>query len=200
MARIIRVKVNWTGFVGSPGYTNFHFEPTAGGDIDQTVVDDAATKVGTFLQAWRAYQPSGVQTAVDAAVAEIDENHGNIEAFWSVTTPNSGTGTNPGAYAAGSGACVSWYTSDARDGRRVRGRTFMVPIGPGGLDSNGTLDNTALTAFRNAAATLMNDATAARLVVWCRPTDQPLLIGGGAYNITAYAINDKVAQLRSRRD
>jgi hypothetical protein len=202
MARIIRVTVNWTGFTGGPGYTNLYFERPAGDSWDQDAVNQAVEMVNTFLGAWPVYQPNGVTMAIDPTVTEIDENLGDIHAFWSVTPPAAHTGVSGGSYAAGSGACVNWGTADVRDGRRVRGRTFMVPLGPAGFSSDGTLDTTALNTFRSAAETLANSGSFARLVVWARPTvvlGEPLP-DGGAYDVTGASISDKAAQLRSRRD
>jgi hypothetical protein len=171
MARIIRVKINWTGGPGGAGYTNLHFEPTAGGDITQAVVDNAVTKTNTWIAAFRNGMPNTVTTGVDSNVIELDENYGTIHAFWTATPPAAAAGASVTAYAAGSGACVNWSTDGVSDGRRVRGRTF--------IDNSGV----------------------ARLVVWKRPTivlGEPLP-DGGAYDVTSYSINDKVAQLRSRR-
>lgn len=205
MANILRVKINWTGFTGSPGYTNLHYEPTAGGAIDQAAVDSAVNKTAFFLSGWRAYQPLQCTTQVDTAVAEIDENTGTIQNFWTGPTVAAGSGADSGNYAAGSGACISLYTADVRNGRRVRGRIFMVPLGSAGLQSDGTLATGALTAMRASAAALIDDLDPVRLTVWVRPSEipgplDPTFIDGGAYAVTAYSINDKVAQLRSRRD
>jgi hypothetical protein len=200
MANILRIKINWSGFTGGPGYTNLHFEPTAGGAIDQTVVDSAVNKAAFFLSPWRAYQPLNLSTSVDTAVAEIDENSGTIQNYWTGPTVAPGLGASSGVYAAGSGACISLYTADVRNGRRVRGRIFMVPLGNAALEADGTINSGALTAMRSSAATLIDELDPARLTVWVRPFGFPIEINGGAYNVTSYSIKDKVAQLRSRRD
>ena len=200
MGRIIRLKINWTGFIGSPGYTNLHFEPTAGGDIDQAVVNNAVSITETWLAAFRPSMPTNCVTGVDSTVAELDENHGNIEAFWNAVPSSPAAGASAGQYAAGSGVCVNWGTDGVWNGRRVRGRTFIVPIGLLGLQDDGTLDGPRLTTWRAATATFAGSAGAARLVVWRRPSDIPLFINGGAYDVNSTSISDKVAQLRSRRD
>jgi hypothetical protein len=200
MARIIRLKMNWTGFVGGPGYTNMHFEPVAGGDISQAIVNDARDILQTWITSWRPNLPTPVSVGIDPNVQEIDENHGNIEAFWTTTVAAPTAGTTSGSYAGGAGACVNWYTDGVWNGRRVRGRTFLVPMGNSTYDSDGTLTAGALGAWRAATATFIAASNLARLVVWRRPSDQPLLINGGAYDVNSYSINDKVAILRSRRD
>jgi hypothetical protein len=200
MANILRVKINWSAFTGGPGYTNLHFEPTAGGAIDQNVVDSAVNKTAFFLSAWRAYQPLNLSTQVDTAVAEIDENSGQIQNYWTGPDVAAGLGQGAGNYAAGSGACISLYTADVRNGRRVRGRIFMVPLGNPALEADGTINAGALAAMRNSASLLIDDLDPARLTVWVRPFGFPIEINGGAYTVTSYSIRDKVAQLRSRRD
>lgn len=201
MARIIRVKINWSGFTGAPGYTNLHFEPAVEADpVTQGTVDDAVTKVDTFLNAFQPLFPPPVVTGVANTIEELDEQSGNIEKFWTGTPAAANAGTSAtGIYAGGSGVCVNWLTGDVWNGRRVRGRTFMVPIGGDALTNDGTIDNTRLTAFRAAADGLRAEAGLSHLVVYRRP-DPNLIIDGGAYRVTASNITDKLAQLRSRRD
>lgn len=200
MANLLRVKINWTGFTGGPGYTNLHFEPTDGSAIDQADVDSAVNKTAFFLSAWRAYQPIGLSTQVDTAVAEIDENSGAIQNYHVGPDVPAGLGQGAGNYAAGSGACISLYTADVRNGRRVRGRIFMVPLGNSALEADGTINAGALTNMRASAAALIDDLDPVRLVVWVRPFGFPIEINGGGYAVTSFSIRDKVAQLRSRRD
>lgn len=200
MARIIRLKINWTGFVGSPGYTNLHFETVDGSAWTQAAVNDAVAITQTWLAAFRPDMPTNCLTGVDSTIAELDENHGNIEAFWTATVTAPAAGAASGQYAGGSGVCVNWGTDGVWGGRRVRGRTFIVPIGILGLQSDGTLDGNRLTAWRAASNTFAGAANLARLVIWRKPSDPPLYINGGAYDVNTATISDKVAQLRSRRD
>jgi hypothetical protein len=201
MGRIVRATVKWTGFVGSPGFTNLFFEPVVEGDpITQAIVDDAASKVSTWMGAIRAYLPTSVTLTLDPQVAEIDEQNGDIQAFWSLGASAPVTGTQAFSYSAASGYCISWSTGGVRNGRRVRGRTFVVPVSSSALAPDGSLDNTALGVFRSSATALANDGGGSRLVVWSRPTPGALIPDGGAYDITNVTVNDKVAILRSRRD
>lgn len=200
MGNILKVVTNWTGLQGGNGYTNLYFEPIPeAGPITQAMVDAALAKVETFFTSWKAYRPPVTFTQVDPNVQEIDENSGEIRAFWAGVTaaPAAGLASNAG-HSAAAGACINWTTANALNGRRVRGRTFMVPLAAVALDVNGTIDNTALTAMRTAAATLHADGTNVRLVVWHRPT--ALGIDGGAYDVISSTISDKTAILTSRRD
>lgn len=200
MGRIIRVKVSWNGFVGGPGYTNLYFEPVPESDtITQPVVDNAVTKVQTFLTAWRQWLPPIVTTGVDATVEELDEVNGELMGFWSATVTAAAGGTGGTAFASVAGACISWGTQGVRNGRRVRGRTFMVPLAGSAYDTDGTIHGTHLPVMRTAANALHGDAGGARLVIWARPNTL-LPIDGGAYDVITASISDKVAVLSSRRD
>jgi len=199
MATIIRVKVNWTGFIGAPGYTNLFFETTAGDSWTQPYVDAAVAKVNAFLGAFPAYLPTGLAVAIDPTVAEINEVTGAMSSVWSIIPPATRTGTSSTAYGGGSGLCVTWITGDVRNGRVVRGRTFIVPLAGAGYDNDGSIYGTLLTNSRTAATTMHNDSDGARLVVWVRPNDV-IPITGGAYNVIGSNVSDKAAQLRSRRD
>lgn len=200
MGRIIRVKINWTGFVGSPGYTNLHFEPTNEADPwSQPMVDAAVAKVQAWLVAQRPYLPAVVTTGIDPQIAELDEQSGRIEAFWTVVPAASAPGTFNGNYSAASGYCISWSTGGVWNGRRIRGRTFVVPLGSNALATDGTIDTGALVDFRARAVTLTSPDNNTRLVVWRRPTNE-VIPDGGAYAVTGSTVRDKVAMLTSRRD
>jgi hypothetical protein len=199
MAPIIRVKLNWSGFIGAPGYTNLFFETTAADPWDQTYVDDAVAKVDAFLGAFPTYLPQGLAVAIDSTVAQLDEVTGTMTAAWTVVPPTARSGTSATAYAAGAGLCITWITGEVQNGRIVRGRTFIVPLAGAGYDNDGSIYGTLLTAARAAATDLTSDSGGSRLVVWKRPN--PIIpIDGGAYNVIGSTINDKAAQLRSRRD
>jgi len=202
MARIIRVTINWTGFSGGPGYTNLHFEPVTPGDITQAIVDDAVAITQTWLATWRVGLPQLCVTAISPTIIELDENFGTYHHYWTATVAAAVGGSSTGAYAAGSGACVNWGTDGVRNSRRVRGRTFIVPLGSAGMAADGTIDDTRIASWRTSTATFAAAANLAQLVVWVRSSE---LLGepigdGGAYDVNSSTISDKAAQLRSRRD
>lgn len=200
MGRIIKLRVNWTGLQGGNGYSNFHFEPVPEDDpITQATVDAAVAKVQPFLTSIKPYLPSYCTTGIDASVLELDEQTGNIEAFWNATPAAPAAGTSvSGSHSAVSGLCINWGTGGVRKNRRVRGRTFIVPLGASGLDTNGTIDNTALGVIRTAANALHVDSNGVRLVIYAR-TPGALIPDGGAYDVISSTINDKPAILTSRR-
>jgi hypothetical protein len=199
MARIARVTINWTGFIGAPGYTNLHFAPAAGPDITQGVVDDAVAKVHTWIQAWDDALPNTVTVTIDPTVEEIEDSNGELSAFWTTVPGSANVGGGTGPYSAATGAVVNWYTGGIRNGRRVRGRSFMVPLGSNALENNGSLNGTGLGTWRTATGVLIANVDDAKLCVWSRPS-APAATDGVSYDVTSYTIPDMTAVLRSRRD
>lgn len=200
MTQMARLKINWTGFSGAPGFTNLYFRDFSGtGNIDQAIVNGAITKTDTWLNAWNSRLPATVNVVIDPVVDVVEDTTGELVGFFTGTPFTRANGTGTGNYSAASGACVNWYTGAVVRGRRLRGRTFMVPLAGSALAVNGTIDDTALTALRSATTALINDAGAGDIGVWSRPTSATATDGQWAA-VTSSTIPDKCAVLRSRRD
>jgi hypothetical protein len=207
MAIIARATINWTGFIGAPGYTNLYFglDGTASwtqaqADAIKLLVDGFASNIATAL-------PPTVTTQIDQTLELIDDVNGDLAGFFTMTPGNPHPGTAAGAYSAASGACISWSTDGIVNARRVRGRTFLVPVGGATLASDGTLDPTKLAALQNAANVLAaSDASTVQLVIWSRPVHKELSPelridrDGTSWPVKTGLVRDKVAMLRSRRD
>lgn len=206
---VLRFKVEWTGFTGAPGYTNLFF----GGTGDFYVPEDmtqAVTKIDAFLNALNSRLPSTATTKLNHTVETIRVADGALTDFDTAPSFSRANGTGTGNYSAASGACVSWYTDGIRNNRRVRGRTFLVPLAGSALAANGTLDDAAVGALQTAANDLITPtASGARLYVYARPTPIKDATGkptgeynadGVAFPVVSARIPDKVAILRSRRD
>jgi hypothetical protein len=105
---------------------------------------------------------------------------------------------------------INWKTAGVRAGRRVRGRSFLVPLLSQTFDVNGTATSAALTTVNGAAGPLYAGTEGdIRLGVWARPTAIKDVNGNptGEYNedgvwhpATAHSVPDMAAVLRSRRD
>lgn len=199
MSDFFRVVVNWTGFNGGPGFTNLYFRTAGSTAVLLTDAQDAVTKVDAWVSALSNHLPSSVTVRVDPTVTEMNEQTGAQIGFLPTTAPAAHPGGDGGGYSAASGACFNWYTSGVRNGRRVRGRTFIVPLGGTKYDSTGTLAATTLTAYQNATATLLANVTSSRLHVWSRPSG-PGASDGQAHPVEFYTLPDKAAILTSRRD
>ena len=195
----IRIKVNWTGFVGSPGYTNFNFEHINEGAWTQPEVDAAVAKVQAWVTGQRQFLPPTVITGIDAAVSEHNEQTGDIEAFWSVVPAAAAGGTNATTtFTSGAGYCISWTTGGVRNGRRVRGRTFVVPISGASYEADGSLTPTYLVAMKALATNLAGDSDNVRLAIFAH-TPGAIVPDGGVYDVVGSNVRDRPAFLTSRR-
>lgn len=194
---MFRATVRWDGFSGAPGYTNLHFSGT--GTPTGTDLSDTSAKVRTFFDAFKTYLPNIVTLSFPSSLEEFDTGTGQLVASHSITPAAAVTGTGGSAvFSSAVGACINWKTDLVLNGRRLRGRTFMVPLQSlPSFDGNGTLGVAARVAFESAANALINNASGLPLFVWHRP---PPGGGGAASSVVAATVNDKTAILRSRRD
>lgn len=203
MANILRVKLRWSGFIGGPGYSIFHMRDFAGGEMDQAMAQGAADRIRQFAVGVAPMLPYVAKLDVQPDVEVIEETNGQLQDIFNVTggATVAGGATQFITYSAASGAVVTWRTPGVRNGRRVRGRTFLVPLSSASYAPDGTLDTTALAALNTAAAALVSPfgAGSPDLGVYARPTG-PGATDGIWYAAGSYSINDKVAILTSRRD
>lgn len=199
MAHLARVKVNWTGIPSGPGFTNLYFRNTTPGIINQTVVNQAVSKTDTWLSTFTTGINNTISFVVDPTVDVIDDTNGALQGFFAATPTATRVGTQTANYSAASGVCINWSTNAVRNARRMRGRTFIVPLGNNCYAPDGTLDTTRLGNFRADAATFRTPGTDAALVIWGRPTG-PAATDGVSAEVTSSSVSDKVAVLTSRRD
>lgn len=129
---------------------------------------------------------------------QFDEANGDLTGTWQDGTAATITGGGSGAYAGGVGACVAWSTSGIHYARKVRGRTFVVPLAANTYDADGTLAAGTRTTLNTAAATFLS-AAASKALIWCRPDEEGERPIGDAYPIVAGNVADHVSWLRSRR-
>lgn len=191
---ITRITAQWLGFRGAPGYSNFFFD---GAPVVDEEVEAQALAVRTFLNEAATYMPSDVTINIQPTASVIDEASGQITGEIDFAAPPSVTGQTAGGYSAASGAVVNWNTSSFSNGRRVRGRTFLVPLSSDAYDANGDLSTGTLSILRTAATELVNDPGPTPLVVWSRPVGGA---GGSVSPVTSSSVPDLGAILRSRRD
>lgn len=201
MATLLRVKLRWSGFIGGPGYSIFHMRDFSGGEPDQAQADAAVARIGDFANFARTHCPQAVQLQVQSDVEVIEETNGQLQSIFNVTTggPQQGQAPTDEAYSAASGAVITWRTPGVRNGRRVRGRTFLVPLSSIAYQSDGTLSPAAISNLNSAAGNLVNGTGTPDMGVWARPSAKGAT-DGIWYAAGSYSINDKVAILRSRRD
>lgn len=191
---MLRVTMRWGGFQGSPGFSNYYFAGGGGLISDAQQVADRTRGAHVFLA---TMLPAGVTLSLDPEVAVITAETGEIQDYRTVTPGGTITGTGTGNWSAASGAVVNWRTGDVRFGRRIRGRTFLVPLANTAFDVQGTLSTAALTAINQYAGGIIGGDLDSEFGVWSRPRDGE---GGVFATAVSATIPDKVAVLRSRRD
>lgn len=191
---LMRVTAQWGGFQGGPGYSNFYFYGEGGDELHQA----HRVLVAEFFQGFSSYLPSGVTIGILSEGAVIDEATGMLVDYLQGTEPITGAiGSSSGSYSAAAGAVVNWNTNAVVAGRRVRGRTFIVPVGNSGLQSDGTLSEAFISTLRGAATDLIGPGSNSGLSVWSRPRAGA---AGSSAIVTSAVVPDMTAVLRSRRD
>lgn len=201
---ILRITALWSGFMGAPGYSNFFFNTDGGfwdgglvGDATQEAANGAAERVLAAFNLMREELPSGVEIQLDPEADVIDSDTGEMLGIIEVPGGNAIGAGGGGGWSAASGAVVNWRTNDFRFGRRIRGRTFLVPLAGSAYESDGTLAGGSRNAIRDFGAEMVGGTGSADFGVWSRPRD-----GAGGVWATAVAatVPDMAAVLRSRRD
>lgn len=195
MPIIMRYKLAWSLPSGGPGVTTLFAMPDTS---EQVFADAARAFISDALQVATAHDalPTGCSIQGEAIVDNLEVTDGTLTSAVPVTAPAVIAGNATGSYSAPSGAVITWLTGLVHQGRRVRGRTFLVPIANQQLDTNGTLGSAFLTNLRTAAATYI--AGAVNPAIWARP--DPGTTNGAAFSVAAASVADKVAVLTSRRD
>jgi hypothetical protein len=186
-----KIVCTWSGFTGSPGYTTFYWSAAQASLMQPGVV--------TFFDGVKQYLATALQVSIPNNGTEIDEASGKTTGVWTAGSTTAITGTAAGAWAGPSGAVVRWETGRFLRGKRVRGRTFLVPL-TSSVYSSGTLSTTVANAINLAADGLRGKGA---LQVWSRPihlSDGSVGTDGQAFPVTANTCPTKVAVLTQRRD
>jgi hypothetical protein len=201
MATLARFGINWSGNgVNGSAQSHLYFL-LSGNGIPGEVINPIAEGLRSVLSnRLSQFLPASVSVQVAPTVDALDVPTGQI--VLSASQSGGGgpvPGTDTTSFSSASGAVLTLNTATIRNGRRVRGRWFWVPLGGSAYDTGGTLAGGLLTT----AATVSNDLTgigsgSSPLVVYSRPT--PGGSNGATAQVTSCTMRDKVAILRSRRD
>ena len=201
MAQILRVKLRWSGFQGAPGYSIFHFKDFEGGDDQAGFAQGAVDRVDDFITAISPLTPGIVTLQTESDVEVLEDSTGEL--ITAVTTtpdaPKTNNSSGGGNFASAVGAVVTWRTGTVRNGRRVRGRTFLVPLKGSSFDTDGTLLAATVTSLNAAATAMVAPAATPDLGVYARPSG-PAATDGAWAVATGFSVPDMGAILRSRRD
>lgn len=190
MARIAQYRAVWSVPGGGTGYNVFNMAADAGVSNPSSV----ASAFHAFYTAQRSLIPNDVSISFESEIRLLSDVDGALTGVSPVTPPVSVTGIFNAGWAGGAGYRFTWDTGAIIAGRRLRGRTYMVPAG-GAYENDGTLTSGAISTAVAAGAQLVDSLLLAGnpLAVWSRA-------GQTSAVVTLASVTDKTAVLRSRRD
>jgi hypothetical protein len=175
----------------------------AGGEWNPSGTQAAVNAVRVFWDALGGYLPDELKLTVNPVIDVYDQATGQLTASYVAgTAPAQVTGRATGSYAGGVGFKVVWNTGQIRNGRRVKGSTFVVPGASNAFGLTGTVLPAVVVAVNAAAAQLISglNAGGTPLAVWSRPRDTPSVRAGYSTEVTQGSTSSKSAIMRGRRD
>lgn len=196
-----RTQVIWRGFIGAPGYSTFY---TRVSDPSQHDTRLAAETLRDAFTALAPRFPSDIRFTFPQETELIEDTTGEMVDLMTMEPLVAGVqGMAGGPYSAASGAAIEWRTLGVRRGRRVRGRTFFVPLANTTYEDDGTLTSALIGGLEDFAEEI-SDPLGPQFLVWSRPVRDEetgaILDEGSSHRITSGSVRDRVAVLRSRRD
>ncbi len=196
----LRAKIRWTIPGAGTAFTVLHFGLKHGGDGTTADAQEVIDRCDAFITAILPIIPQQVSLQTNSEVEQIDIPTGGLEQVLAGTAAAAKTGSSltSSPWAAPAGAVISWTTDGILRNRRVRGRTFVVPISSSAMQNDGTLTPTAITSLGTAANGLRTAGTGTELVVYNRPDKRKGYVGDG-FVVKSHRVPDMVAVLRSRR-
>jgi len=199
MATVSTVTAVWQGFTGAPGYSRFNFAELANASAVQAAVNAVRTLLSTGGVSWLSTWSVSVQSLVQHHDLASGDLTGEATAG-SSPAAIAGTLAPSTVYAGGSGLVVNWITGAFWNGRKVRGRTFIVPA-VNVYSNDGTITSGVQTAWQNAG-NVFAATSGITPVVWAKKfddSDPPQQVAGASFPITGALVPDRAAQLRTRR-
>lgn len=189
-----QVTFRYNGFTGAPGWIRMKFL----GELNVADANTAAANFRTFLNGQAAQMPTGSQITCDSAVGIFATDGTQTGEITLSSIPGVVTGSSAVVYAGGVGAVVNWTTGAFHLGRKVRGRTFLVPLTSAAFQTDGTLAAAVQSSIQSNGA-LFAASTPTPVILSQKPAS-----GGGVSSvvalITGATVPDRSAVLRSRRD
>lgn len=179
----------WTTPGGGTGYSVFHTTTM----VSTSNAQSAANAIRAWFNTLVGLFPDEVTITFDTEFLELDVA-GNLLNVYAVTPPSSVTGSQTASYNRAAGIRVDWGTGVILAGRRLTGRTYLVPASSGAFDSNGLVTSATVTAIQAANSTLLTALnTVGNLGVWSRTHS-------AVHDVTTSSVPTKGAILTGRRD
>lgn len=195
---ISQIACSWTGLQGGTGYSIFYYRGTL-------LSPSAYT---TFFGSIKGYLPNAVTVNIPNTGKVMDEATGKMTGVWAGGSASAQTGTGGTNYPPSEGMQVKWLTAGYVNGRRVQGRTYLVPLPTVSFTSTGTIATSITGGTFTAATTLISDL-ASNFVVWARPLyerdsagnpTEVLKRAGTMWTVSSCLVPTKTASLTGRRD
>lgn len=197
------VRTEWAGTSGGPGLTQFAVLGAAGGIWNPSGTQSAVNAVRTFWDSLKANLPDEVKLTVSPVIDDYDTVTGDLMgSYVAGTAPLVVAGTSSSGYAGGAGGKMIWNTGQIRNGKRVKGSTFIVPLSLGVFSTTGSVGTTFVSLANTSAASLLSQLAAGgtSLAVWSRPGTPEKPRAGFATEVLTGSLSNKSAILRGRRD
>ena len=190
---MMRARVQWSGTpVTGPGLSTFYWN-------DATYAGKPAALSALFT-VLKNYVPTGVTWTIPAVAdvvnVETGELEGSVVDGSNLTVLSSGGAVD---FKPGVGGRILWATTGIVRGRKVQGKTYVVPLTSQEYP-NGTVQGGTVSAINTALATYIGIGNP---VVYSRPRPAPGGVGpdapGLVHDILSGSFATKETWLRSRR-
>lgn len=187
------VTSRWTIAGVQRGYTRIKYL----GELTTSECSTAVGKNKSFFEGLVSYLPANVSVAHDSLCEHYDDFGEKQDVVTAGTGQANSVGTGAGAYPNGAGAWINWVASQFVAGRRVVGRTFLVPLYTSAYQNDGTLAAAFVTALQGLGTTLITGFP--NVVIRYDRTDKKGTRFQGTSTVQAVNVKDKAGILRSRR-
>lgn len=181
--------VRWTGGRIGLGASVFHMQGTE----SPSAALAAATAVRNFFDTLKSQFPPTVSMTFDPEFKNLTAA-GVLTSVVPIAAPVQVIGTGAGTFANGTGAMIRWNTSAVVAGRRLLGRTYLVPLVSGAFVSGNVASGNQ--------STIANAGTA--LISALASNGTPLQVWSKANAVTGDVITAQVpsrpSSLRTRND
>jgi len=195
-----RYEVNWLTPTGGLGVSRFHAQPAAASQANRQAWADG---IRTFFDAIKSQFPSSVSWTFGSEIMDFNASDGVVAGYFNVTPPASLAGNSSSAELAGPVGCiVRWETNAVFNNRRVRGRTYLVPLSRAAYDAQGTIQGPSITQIQTAANVYVANTQGGAIIphVYSPEKDDPDGHPGFISEIVAAVVPDLACVMRSRRD
>lgn len=208
MTNVYVARVDWHGTYGHQGISRFAFVSADGGTPTNATRDGVLTAISTMLLANAGGLPTDVSWNIDTIVEAYDGVLGTITGeLPAAGAVAPGAGTNTSSYANGVGLTIKWKTGGMFNGRRIQGRTFIVPMAGQQFETDGSLGAGVAASWQTAANAYIAavQSAGATPLVWGRPTDvkasvrKPAHHNPGHWASISTAIVDTMPAILGRR-